>query len=283
MPHRLFLCVVAYLCCLTLAAQHQVVDSLSRVPIPFATVIVEHTQYGTVADAEGRFILPTAADTGWLNVSAVGYATRRVRLTELNNLPFITLAPGSYELTQVNVAATEFTRRKTVGGVPKSEKLICQFLHGQPGEQIGRRFDLGREALAKSASISVVATNADPVRCRLKFYPVAEDDSISHVAVAHADVFFIIDEAQVYDIDLSDFDIILPERVVMVVELVSEPQRGRYIHFGGALFKPNAVYRPHTLAGWSEGSTSSQEGKRGLVTLAPGFALTILHEGGARR
>jgi len=175
----------------------------------------------------------------------------------------------------VEVNSSAFTKTKKVGSAQKSDKLVCRFLHGQEGEQIGRRLRLGKESFAQSARVSVVITNADSVLCRLRFYPDS-GDSISTVAVPHPDVLLTISAVEVIDIDLRPYEIILPENIIMAVELLSLPDPDQSLYFGGAVFKPNAIYREHEAAPWREGKTAKKKGKRGLLTLAPAFELTVL-------
>lgn len=258
-----------------LSAQYVVTSADDGVGVPYATIIVSGTNFGTVTDFEGRFSLKNAPTADSLRLSAVGFASISYAISDLSELIPLLLQRTSYDLSAVEVKASAFTRSKTLGGTPKSDKLVCFFLHGQEGEQIGRRLKPGRECLAQSARISVVSTNADSVLCRLRFYPIL-NDTVSSSAVLHQDVFLTIDRAGIIEVDLKPYDIILPPEIVLAIELIDPPVPNQFIYFGGSLFKRNAIYRTHSASPWREGSTNKNVGKRGLITLAPGFELTVL-------
>lgn len=243
--------------------------------VPYATVIITGTNFGTITDFSGRFELKRAKTADSVRISAVGFTSASFAITELSSSVPLLLQPASYELTTVEVNAYSFSKAKTVGGTPQSEKIVCFFLHGQEGEQIGRQLKLGRESLAQSARISVVDTNADSVLCRLRFYQIF-DDSVSTDPIVHPDVFLKIVGEGIIEVDLKPYEIVLPAKVLMAVELIDPPVEKQFIYFGGALFKPSALYRVHSGAPWRAGSTSKKAGKRGLLTMAPGFELTVL-------
>ena len=88
--------------------QGQVVDAVSKSPLPGATVAIENTGIGTITDNEGRFRLTglNRADIT-LNISFVGYTTKTVQL-RMSPTPaaplLIELASASVELKEVVVS-----------------------------------------------------------------------------------------------------------------------------------------------------------------------------------
>ena len=92
----------------TLVARGIVLDSKTGQPVPYASVSVPGAGVGTVADGQGRFVLPLAG--GQLQVSSVGYATATVAATAAPLA--VRLRPAAYELAGVQVRGESLDPRK---------------------------------------------------------------------------------------------------------------------------------------------------------------------------
>ena len=91
----------------------RVVDVQSKQPIPYASVGVVGRPLGTVADAQGGFLLARvgAVATDSVVVSCVGYQSRRLLVADLGKLPELTLVPQAAALQEVQVKASTWKRR----------------------------------------------------------------------------------------------------------------------------------------------------------------------------
>ncbi|TVT42923.1 carboxypeptidase-like regulatory domain-containing protein [Hymenobacter setariae] len=91
----------------------RVVDGQRKQPIPYASVGVAGRPLGTVADAQGGFVLARvgAADTDTVVVSCVGYQSRRLLVADLSKLPELALTPQAAALQEVQVHADTWKRR----------------------------------------------------------------------------------------------------------------------------------------------------------------------------
>ncbi|CAM3642478.1 TonB-dependent receptor [Mucilaginibacter galii] len=128
-----YLWLTFFVCLLTLTFQHvsaqtayvvsgRVLDSKS-IPLTGATIKVEGSQQGTVADPNGNFKLELKAPST-LVISFTGMVTKTVQVSATNNQVEITLADGGKQLTDVVVVGYGTQRRSDVTGsvasVPKS-------------------------------------------------------------------------------------------------------------------------------------------------------------------
>ncbi|WP_020603668.1 DUF5686 and carboxypeptidase-like regulatory domain-containing protein [Spirosoma spitsbergense] len=86
----------------------QVVSERSGQGIPFATVGVEQTTNGTMADSSGRFSLTVPAKNDTLLVRSLGYETRRIATTEASR---ITLKESHLTLNEVRIKAVNPAHR----------------------------------------------------------------------------------------------------------------------------------------------------------------------------
>lgn len=88
-----------------------------------------------------------------LRFSPVGYATRTLAISELPT-DVILLYPRVFVLQTARVNAAQFNRRRRYGHLPTGHKIMVQFFGNQRGEQIGKLFQLRREAFLKTARLN---------------------------------------------------------------------------------------------------------------------------------
>ena len=91
-----------------------VTDSLSGEGLPYASLIVTGTTVGTATDEAGRFSLAVPAGTREVEVSFLGYDTKRVSLPRGKSRPLsVALVPSGITLSDVVVRpGRERYRRK---------------------------------------------------------------------------------------------------------------------------------------------------------------------------
>ena len=128
-----------------------VTASSSGKPISFASVQIEDSNLGTMADSTGRFVLThVPVGTQDVVISAVGYQTRRLTVTVTENAAF-ELAT-TLKATRINIGRIVVTGTRTprfIGDVPvrtqvitkasiekKSASNIFEALTGEPGVRV---------------------------------------------------------------------------------------------------------------------------------------------------
>jgi len=93
------------------AVRGVVLDQKTGRPVPYASVSLPGQGVGTVADGEGRFVLPRAA-LGAVQISSVGYATANVLPKDAGAALTVRLVPAAYELQGVQVRGERLDPRK---------------------------------------------------------------------------------------------------------------------------------------------------------------------------
>jgi hypothetical protein len=85
--------------------QGSILDSKTKSPIPYASIKVRNKNTQSIANADGRFLLPpdhfSIRDT--LIISCVGYLPKSVPVRALGILPVIKLDPVIFQLTAVDI------------------------------------------------------------------------------------------------------------------------------------------------------------------------------------
>jgi hypothetical protein len=243
-----------------------IVDGQTGKAIPFATTTLSNTSGGTTANEEGYFEFTPPPEADSLRISAIGYDERVFAVGEMPTLP-VKLSPKAYLLQTASVDANRFRRRHRYGNLPESNKIVVQFVGDRRGAQFGRIFRIKREAWLKTAFISVTENTYGTARCRLRFYPV-RDDSISPIPLNRQDLRFDIEGTGIIEVPLSEAGIIYTGNLLMVIELLEEPNASGKIYLGGAIFKPNGYLRAHAGEPWRKYRSSPSVG--------PGFVLEVV-------
>ena len=108
----------AFVCHLSMAQGiHGVVrDSLTNDPLPFTNVSVQGQNAGTIANADGIFILDSAVTAGaeFLLFSHVGYETYRLSTEDITSPVNIHLRPAAINLQEVLVSSEQLSARDII-------------------------------------------------------------------------------------------------------------------------------------------------------------------------
>jgi outer membrane receptor protein involved in Fe transport len=111
---KLYYLIVSMLFCTLVQAQTQVSGSViddSKQPIPGANIKVVGESAGTVADADGKFVLSTAKRLPFqMEVSSVGYASRIITVNSLTGVT-VQLAEEATKLNEIVVSASRAPER----------------------------------------------------------------------------------------------------------------------------------------------------------------------------
>ncbi|KUG07708.1 carboxypeptidase-like regulatory domain-containing protein [Solirubrum puertoriconensis] len=123
--------------------QPHVLDARIGEAVPFASVGVKLKPVGTVADAEGQFslkALAAALPSDTVVVTCVGYAPRKLLLSQLLQEATVHLTPLTQELSTVTIRATGWKRRRV--GHDGSFSLTHYNFHlnndTEPARKLGR-------------------------------------------------------------------------------------------------------------------------------------------------
>ena len=133
LKEKTILFILSLLLAVTASAQRTalrgtVTDSLTGEPLPYASLMWQGTSSGTKTDLDGRYALPSPRTTGVLEISYMGYDTRRVtvragRSGTLN----IRLRPSAIDLEEVVIRpGRERYRRRGNPAVDFVKKVIAR-------------------------------------------------------------------------------------------------------------------------------------------------------------
>ena len=93
--------------------QGVVTDSLTKEPLPYASVRLKDTTEGTTTGSDGRFYFKTNRSEAILVISVIGYNENSRRIYPARNLSYkVALAPTAYDLSEVVVKPKRERYRK---------------------------------------------------------------------------------------------------------------------------------------------------------------------------
>lgn len=153
----------------------------SAQPLAYVSIGVINAPAGTVADAQGRFVLyitDQIKSTDTVQVSLIGYRSRQFTVAEfmarLATNPQVVLDEDIHQLTEVRIDA-KASRVKTIGKTGFKTKMVTNFaLSELPrqnlGAEIGRRFNTSSGLNRLDKFQFYVITDYDSVGFRINVY-----------------------------------------------------------------------------------------------------------------
>ncbi|MBK6485003.1 MAG: carboxypeptidase-like regulatory domain-containing protein [Chitinophagaceae bacterium] len=122
----LLLCLPALLQAQITNLQGMVVDSASKRPIPFATIIINDNQStGSRADSGGHYVVKSAIPVTSLTISFVGYKTQRFTFQKTDKLTYfpVFMVPQQSVLDDIIVVAGENPANRIIKAAVKNSYL----------------------------------------------------------------------------------------------------------------------------------------------------------------
>jgi hypothetical protein len=89
-----------------------VMDSISKLPIPYVSIWVENENIGVTSEENGNFEMNTIDKNKNLIFSALGYAKKKVRVSKAAT---VYLNPTAYQLDEIVLINKKETRKKEIG------------------------------------------------------------------------------------------------------------------------------------------------------------------------
>lgn len=115
----------------------KVLDSNTKEPVVYATVMLKKINRGTHADFNGNFEIPKRyKETGIIKISSIGYKTKEVKLSTLRTAKtnIIYLAVSNSSLDEIVVKTSKKRRKKNLLAIQIVRKAIDNILENYPTE-----------------------------------------------------------------------------------------------------------------------------------------------------
>jgi len=119
----------------------RVLDSKTKMPLEYASIVILGTQNGTYTDSNGQFSITTDI-TASVRISSVGYAAQIINVSELMKNGEILLVQENRLLDEVVIEAKKSKAKKIVLGLKKGNPLGKKYRKLLYGTQLGLQMAL---------------------------------------------------------------------------------------------------------------------------------------------
>jgi hypothetical protein len=98
-----------------------VTDSSSRTPLSFATVQTADGKQSVISGLNGKFTIQVPEDDKYINVSFIGYVTKKVRIGEFKNGDTVELNSNSSEMNEVVIYSNDDKIRRIINSAVRNK------------------------------------------------------------------------------------------------------------------------------------------------------------------
>lgn len=243
-------------------AQHlvsgYVFEKDTKDPIPYVNIGSPTTNMGTVSDDNGYFELMCDSKDEKIIFSSIGYTTEEVSASELKGGEII-LHAIDYEIEEVKIVSSNFDQEVILGERHENGRgLSIAFGNPQLGTELGALIEVKKETYIKSANFVLNHAKGDSLLLRINIRHY-ENGEVGEKVVKKN---ILVKEKQrkgTYTVDLSAYDIILTQDVMLSVEWLRDfNERGNK----DITFDTKKARKPRHLRGIHMKKSSASEFKK---------------------
>lgn len=220
-------------------------DGNTQQSIPFASVGISGTQFGTLCDANGKFELTLRSSADTVRISSIGYSNLVVAGRELKQKEFY-LKPEAYILPEVKVSSAARTY-KTLG-TEKYSKAICTAFSGEGNNWRGEQAAIQahntshKTVFLESFGFYIIKNEyADSLQFRIMLYEVNPTGYPGATFLKKPILFKTNIKQGECRIDLKDYNITTNKDFFISLECLEEKMEATKFCFAGSIKVPSFV------------------------------------------
>jgi carboxypeptidase-like protein len=213
--------------------QGTVVDLATKEKLPYINIWVENEDIGTTSNEHGEFVLPRVDSHKTIVFTAIGYETKKIKVSSLTNI--VELTPVVTSLQEVIVYSKKATTEVTVGAFNKLK--INYYFAGNAVPWIVARFfpfKAGYEQTPFLKKIRILTkSDVNEARFNIRFYSVDENGEPEDYIYAQNIYGLAKKRKKIVEIDVSEYNIRFPERGMFIAFewLIIEQNKYEYIYY----------------------------------------------------
>ena len=266
MPQKIILTLVILLnsvyCFGQIGLVGQVVDALTKEPLPYVNIGLVNENIGTVSDEQGYFLLevnPAQYGQSNLRFSMIGFESKTFVLKEYlqKELLIIPLTEAPTELEEVIISAkkTKF-ETKILGNKTTSKMIYAAFTTNKLGNEMGFVVrQRKRPMILKKFTISLVENDYGPIRFRLNFYAV--ENGLPTSTLLKENIIIETDVTSgIVSKDLAPYQIVIDEDFFVAIEWIEDLGPGN-LFFSGGFFGSPLIAREVSQGSWTKVGSAS--------------------------
>ncbi len=238
--------------------QGQVVDAMTKDPLPFVNIGVLKKELGTVSNEDGFFFLevPDEYATETLRFSMIGFDVRDFQVAELETIFLsnntLVLAEQTTFLEEVVLTADKKWDTRISGNSSTSKLLITGFTSNQLGNEIALFVKVKKTpAYIDGIQFSVVENIYSEVRFRVNVYTSVyrfPDENI-----LKENIFVTLKQSEgLISVDLKEYEILVDDDVFISLEWIDEDLGSEGLWFSAGVFGKSIYARSTSHAAWKK-------------------------------
>jgi len=238
--------------------QGQVVDALTKDPLPFVNIGVLKKELGTVSNEDGFFFLevPDVYATETLRLSMIGFDTRDFQVAELETILLsnntLVLAEQTTFLEEVVLIAEKKWDTRISGNSSTSKLLITGFTSNQLGNEIALFVKVKKTpAYIDGIQFSVVENIYPEVSFRVNVY--SSTYRFPDENILKENIFVTLKQSEgLISVDLKEYDILVEDDVFISLEWIDEDLGSEGLWFSAGVFGKSIYARSTSHAEWKK-------------------------------
>ncbi|WP_207435638.1 carboxypeptidase-like regulatory domain-containing protein [Sabulibacter ruber] len=255
-------CLTLLLILLSFLAQAQhlrgrITDAHAK-PLPYVNIGVVGKDVGTVSAANGAFFiqLPATLDEETLQISAIGYATRKWKVKDFKQQftgpnATISLEEQAVALGEVVVRPQKFVT-KVVGNTTTSKSIMAGFKTNNLGHEVGIALNIKKPSFLEKVTFNVAHNQYDTLFLRINVYRMTKDGPAENIL--REPIYLQVAKKDIGDgvsLDLRDRNIYLESDVLLSLELVRDLGKGG-LTFSGGFLNVDCYFRHTSQSNWQK-------------------------------
>lgn len=197
-----------------------IIDSETNKPVPFVNIGVLDKNIGTVSDIKGKFSL-TLKESETVRFSSIGYEPfAKSFSTDALNLS-IKLKPSTTMLSEVVITGSNFSKAVVLGQKINKRRHSVGFGSRQLGTQIGALIKVKKPTMIDKAHFTINRTSGDSLLYRVNIYDFSKGIPGKNLLTENV-IIRAPQEQGTLSIDLSEFDLILTDDVLLMIEWIQD-------------------------------------------------------------
>jgi len=238
--------------------QGQVVDALTKDPLPFVNIGVLKKELGTVSNEDGFFFLevPDVYATETLRLSMIGFDTRDFQVAKLETILLsnntLVLAEQTTFLEEVVLIAEKKWDTRISGNSSTSKLLITGFTSNQLGNEIALFVKVKKTpAYIDGIQFSVVENIYPEVSFRVNVY--SSTYRFPDENILKENIFVTLKQSEgLISVDLKEYDILVEDDVFISLEWIDEDLGSEGLWFSAGVFGKSIYARSTSHAEWKK-------------------------------
>ena len=241
-----------------------ILDEKTNEPLPYVNIGILNREIGTVSDIEGNFNLQLKKEfvNDTIRISSIGYRPIEIivnNIKQKNEPLLIKLEEQISELNEVIITAKGF-KKKTLGNKTESKFMSTGFSYDQLGAEMGIKINIRKNPTFVDAfnfNISYNRLSSKSV-FRVNFYTIKNKKPFENILRENILVTIEPKETGKITVDLSPFDIVLDNDVIVTLEWLETEgnnNKGEAIFFSLGLMNSGTLYKKSSQAKFKKHSS----------------------------